>query len=175
LAIQVSNTNGTSPSDWTTIFSGEIPAGTGANPTMATSTFMLEDVSAQFVAFINTGFGNRENWSDGAFTNDAGFSEVRFYGTGTLIPGDVNGDLMVDEDDYAIIRMNMFTEVSSRGEGDLVFDGLVDFRDFKEWKSHASGAVLAAVFGNRVPEPGTFFLLSVVALLIGATQRLRRA
>ena len=45
---------------------------------MASSIIPLGGVSAQYVAVINTGTGNRENWSNGVFTNDAGLAEVHF-------------------------------------------------------------------------------------------------
>jgi len=76
--IQVSTTNGTNPADWTTVFAGEIAQGTGIDPDVASSIIPVGGVSAQYVAVINTGTGNRENWSDGTFVNDAGLAEVRF-------------------------------------------------------------------------------------------------
>jgi hypothetical protein len=38
------------------------------------------------VAIINTGVGTEENHSNGAFSNDAGLSEIRFYEAGVGVP-----------------------------------------------------------------------------------------
>jgi len=52
------------------------------------------------------------------------------------IPGDVNGDEVVDINDYIIIRDNFRTGIG-RSEGDLNLDGSVDLVDFRIWRVNA--------------------------------------
>lgn len=77
-------------------------------------------------------------------------------------PADVNEDSFVDENDYFIIRDNLFeTEISgvpvSKSTGDIVPNGIVDLADFRLWKDSASPAAIAAA-GLSVPEPSGLFL-----------------
>jgi hypothetical protein len=193
LVVQVSENNGTSASDWRTVYDGELPkaSGSATEPVSLTLDLTnapeLDDGLSQWVMLINKAYvgSDQASWVDegawpyGGWTvtnrdDHTGVSEVRFYGTSTLVPGDVDGDGDVDADDYSVIRMNMFTQVGSRTQGDLVFDGIVNFADFKEWKSRASASVLAEVFGAAVPEPGSMVLLGILAVGFGGCRRLRR-
>jgi hypothetical protein len=109
---------------------------------------MIDDVAfftealtpAQVAAIYNNGLSGRDvNGTLGPVFND----------------GDVNGDLLVNDADFQIIRNNFFTSVTTRAEGDLVGDGFVDFNDFRQWKNNAS-AVAAA---DAIPEPTSLLLL----------------
>jgi len=82
-----------------------------------------------------------------------------------IIPGDTNGNGVGGEfpDDFDPIRDNFRQMVAERSEGDLVRDGFVDFKDFREWKAAFldAGGSLAEVdlsFIANVPEPGSCLL-----------------
>jgi hypothetical protein len=95
------------------------------------------------------------------------------------VRGDTNGNGIGGEfpDDFTPIQVNFRKMVGTRGEGDLVRNGMVDLSDFQEWKSvHIGmGGSLANIdfgFLTNVPEPSTQGLL--VAALGGLATRLRR-
>ena len=46
--------------------------------------------------------------------------------------------------------MNFGDSVTSRDEGDLNFDGIVDFADFRTWKDNRPPGIVASL---AVPEP----------------------
>jgi hypothetical protein len=78
VAIQVSETGGTSASDWTTIYNAGLDAapGAGAAPTAASLVASAGGIAAKYVTLINTGLGTEGNYmGDDQFT---GLSEVRF-------------------------------------------------------------------------------------------------
>jgi hypothetical protein len=83
-----------------------------------------------------------------------------------LLPGDTDGNGMVNIDDFEPIRANFRKMVASRAEGDLVSNGVVDFADFRQWKGAfvAGGGSLAGLdltLGAVVPEPSTSVMLMV--------------
>lgn len=80
--------------------------------------------------------------------------------TGDLVPGDVDGNLVVNIEDFSIIRDNFLTGKSLE-EGDLTFDGAVDFEDFVAWKTAFGGGG-----PNSVPEPSSAALVVVSAGLL---------
>jgi hypothetical protein len=95
------------------------------------------------------------------------------------VPGDVNGDGFVTIEDFDIIRDNFRMAVTSRGQGDLVSNGLVDLFDFKEWKTGflAGGGSLAGMdlgLISNVPEPGSLQLVLLAALAVVARRKFRR-
>jgi hypothetical protein len=78
------------------------------------------------------------------------------------LPGDVNGDMVVDINDFNIIRDHFQQSVTGREQGDLVRDGFVDFKDYRQWKTNVAGSGGAAA----VPEPASG-LLAMAALVGG--------
>jgi hypothetical protein len=97
-----------------------------------------------------------------------------------LVPGDTNGNGVGGEfpGDFDPIRNNFQKTVTSRAQGDLVTNGIVDFDDFREWKAvHLGmGGSLEGVdlsFAN-VPEPASVGLAIVAACGLGARARRRR-
>jgi hypothetical protein len=87
------------------------------------------------------------------------------------LPGDVNGDGFVNTTDFNIILGAMFTNVTSRFEGDLTGDFLVDFADYREWKDAPKTNPASGSGSNEtIPEPANITLL-VVALGIGSLAR----
>jgi len=92
-----------------------------------------------------------------------------------LIAGDVNGDLVVNDTDYQIIRNNFQITGATLAQGDLSGDGVVNFTDFRIWKnnrSSGSGAV-ANLFDSATPEPSSVVLL-LLAIVTLCGQRFSR-
>lgn len=89
------------------------------------------------------------------------------------VPGDVTGEGVVDINDFNIIKMNLFKTGQSRMQGDLNEDALVDFVDFRLWKS-AAGPGFASVTLFGVPEPGSMVLLACGSSLFVSLRRAPR-
>lgn len=83
------------------------------------------------------------------------------------VPGDVDGNRIVDEVDGGIIAANFYQSVSSVSEGDLFIDGIVDFQDFRIWKREFT-AIPGNVTSLVVPEPSAvlLFLHALVCLVL---------
>jgi hypothetical protein len=92
-----------------------------------------------------------------------------------LVPGDTDGDMLVELEDFNPIRDNFRKTVAARAMGDLVRDGKVDFLDFRQWKTAftaGGGSLLGLdVSFASVPEP-TSMLSATMGLL--AMTSLRR-
>jgi HpiC1 cyclase len=96
------------------------------------------------------------------FNNPIGFDNVR-VDTGQVCGlGDANCDGDVDLVDFAAIRDHFRLSVGSRIMGDLNGDGVVDFFDYREWKSVYSGPGAASL---SVPEPTTIAMMLFTASL----------
>jgi hypothetical protein len=78
------------------------------------------------------------------------------------VAGDVNGDMLVDINDFNIIRDHFQQTVTMRTEGDLNRDGFVDFRDYRQWKSNVPAPAEGAA--GAVPEPSSALLASLAVL-----------
>ncbi|MCA9258130.1 MAG: hypothetical protein KDA61_02965 [Planctomycetales bacterium] len=87
-----------------------------------------------------------------------------------LLPGDVNGDDLVDLADYALIKDNFFLNGATRGQGDLTGDGRINLDDYALWRSEAPQALVASL---GVPEPGAALLACCGAALGSLTRRRR--
>ena len=88
--------------------------------------------------------------------------------------GDVNGDGSVNITDFHIIRSNLFKTGQTDEQGDIFGSGgIVDFADYREWKSHASPAAVAASVAllGGVPEPSSGMLLALGAGLALVARR----
>jgi len=96
------------------------------------------------------------------------------------VPGDTDGDGDADLDDFPPIRDNFRKMVSSRAEGDLERNGVVDFLDFRQWKTAflGGGGSLAGVdlgFVSSVPEPSAAVLALGGLMGLGLIDARRRA
>lgn len=86
------------------------------------------------------------------------------------VPGDVNGDTLVNSVDFDKIRQNFFTAQTERTEGDLVNDDFVDFSDYAQWKQVSpkdpdpAGAFAS---GASVPEPSALLMVIFSAAGLG--------
>lgn len=82
----------------------------------------------------------------------------------TILPGDVNRDLVVSPADYEIIRTNFGQPIpantSARGFGDLSGDGEVGIDDYLEWKSFFTGDPDPLGAAAGVPEPTSVALIA---------------
>ena len=87
------------------------------------------------------------------------------------VPGDVDGDMDVDMDDFAIIQGHFQQGFEERTDGDLVNDGIVDFRDFRQWKTNFPTPPPPPV--GSVPEPASV-LLAGLAMAAGVVVRRRK-
>ena len=86
-----------------------------------------------------------------------------------LIDGDVNGDRVVTLADFEIIRDHFMMSTTQRTEGDLNFDGVVSWEDFRQWKLNVPGGAPNVA---NVPEPAS---LAIACLgLLGLAARRRR-
>jgi glucose/arabinose dehydrogenase len=108
--------------------------------------------------------------------------EFLLAGEGTLregrvvyfLPGDYNGDLVVDAADFTLWRDTLGQEgyrMAADGDGDLV----VGTSDYNVWKSHfglsLAGAGAGSVGGTAVPEPASWALAAVAAIACVACTR----
>jgi hypothetical protein len=100
-----------------------------------------------------------------------------------IIPGDTDGDQVVEFEDFEPIRANFRKTVTQRSQGDLVRDNLVrdnvvDFKDFRQWKGAFLGGGgslegLDLSFATNVPEPGSAALVLTAALGVVCARRKR--
>ena len=149
--------------------------GDGNNPVSHTLTLGGDYVVLPAVVADGTGKVTI-SYFHGAGSNEAPFNGLQaVFG---VLPGDVNGDNLVNMADYQLIRSNFQATSATRAIGDLtgpqggnVGDGVVDFYDFAQWQQHFPTAV---PLGLNVPEPGCAILaLSGIGAL--ACFRRRRA
>ena len=86
------------------------------------------------------------------------------------LPGDANGDLVVDISDFNLWNANKFTIGTDWTTGDFNGDGLTDISDFNVWNTNK----FTSVIGNlrAVPEPdGLLPLLLVLGVYLGTRRR----
>jgi hypothetical protein len=89
-----------------------------------------------------------------------------------VLPGDYNGDGVVDAGDYVVWRKNSgLTGGASYANGDGNRDGNVTQTDYTIWRSHfgqtASGAGSSAGLASTVPEPSSLALAVFATCLLG--------
>ena len=90
------------------------------------------------------------------------------------LPGDYNGDDVVDAADYVTWRDNLGQSVVLPNDSS---SGLVTQEDHEVWRanfgqSHATGNSLsAATQPDAIPEPATLFILSTGCVLLFATAK----
>ena len=94
------------------------------------------------------------------------------------VPGDTDGDGVVEFSDFEPIRANFRKAVSERTGGDLVDDNVIDFDDFHQWKAAfvGGGGSVAGMDLDffSVPEPASAALAVVAFVSAGALIRNRR-
>jgi hypothetical protein len=115
-------------------------------------TVYVEDLPA-----INA--GTERSWFDGVG-----------YAPG-LLAGDVNGDDLVNSDDYDIIKANFFMTNATRAQGDLTGNGTVNLDDFAAWRKVVPASIAA---GGSVPEPTGAVLMGIGLLAARHVGRMKR-
>lgn len=91
-------------------------------------------------------------------------------------PGDADGVGGVTIADYQIIQANSFTKQIVGNNGDVNYDGFVDFNDFHQWKTNFPGGVAAAEAAiAALPEPTSLGLLACGMGLLLMKRRMREA
>lgn len=97
-------------------------------------------------------------------------SATQFIFNSGLADCDVDGLNGCTIADFNIIKSNFFNTGMNRGQGDLTADGIVDFADFRLWKSTAGpGFASITLFG--VPEPATATLVALGGILVALVRR----
>jgi hypothetical protein len=76
-----------------------------------------------------------------------------------FVPGDINGDGLVDVADYDVWAANVGATGATWSQGDLNGDGLVDVADYDIWAADVGNTAAA-------PEPATLSLLALGGLAV---------
>jgi hypothetical protein len=153
----------TTPATWTADFFAKRPTDPTYVEVSAGATALLaQDIGA--IGFTRT-----------TGTLSGNITKFELDTTGSIfVPGDVNGDGVVNASDFNVIRDHLFS-AGNRSQGDLTNDGVVDFVDFRAWKTafEGSGAGSAASFDSLIPEPATasLALLAASSLALGRRRR----
>jgi hypothetical protein len=86
------------------------------------------------------------------------------------LPGDYNGDHVVNAADYTVWRNNLNTNANLPNDET---PGFVDAGDYGVWKSHFGESSLGSgsLAQSAVPEPGTASLILAAAILLGVCRR----
>jgi hypothetical protein len=108
--------------------------------------------------------------NNAGFNNPIGFDNVRLDAGAPCGTGDVNCDGSIGLADFNAIRDNFRKTVTSRLMGDLTGDGVVDFFDFRQWKSVYTGPGAGSI-SLAVPEPSSCLLMLVGTLAVNWGRR----
>lgn len=88
------------------------------------------------------------------------------------IAGDANGDGSITLADYQIIQANSFTSQAIGNNGDVNYDGVVNFDDFHQWKTSFPGGLTAAEAALAgIPEPASFVTAAVGVACLASIRR----
>jgi hypothetical protein len=130
----------------------------------------IEDVTSISLIFNGYAYGGPTN----VLTGDAGTHVAidKIVLEPRRAPGDANGDGDISIADYQIIQANSFTNQAFGNNGDVNYDGAVNFDDFQEWKSLFPGGTAAAEAAiAAIPEPAS---LGLAAFGVGMLLMARR-
>lgn len=89
------------------------------------------------------------------------------------LPGDFNGDSLVDAADYTIWRNSLGATVERGTGADGDGDGLVDQGDYRIWKAHFGQARSVSTAANIVPEPANLWTIASILAVLATTQASR--
>lgn len=104
-----------------------------------------------------------------------GLSEIDVFGVQQNVPGDANGDGLVNTADFIVISDHFLSDPSSTGaDGDIDASGFVDEADFRMWKNLPHDPDQLGGDLQQIPEPITLLLASVGVLLLGGRGYKRR-
>jgi hypothetical protein len=161
--------NGTT---FTTIASGSLELPLGRNTAAAAPT----DPNTQFnqrVQFPNaTAYATYRvtfpTLRNAAAANSMQIGEVELLEGVAVVVGDADGDGVVDIADFDLIRGNFRETVTAGADGDLDFSTVVDFEDFRIWKTAFAGDA-----PNSVPEPATVSMIVIGCVGMFLARRMR--
>jgi hypothetical protein len=140
---------GTQPlSDWTNNLMTNFTA-TGSTPMSAAAAF------GQPLTITLTGDGGNTHVS---------FDDVLLSYVPEYIPGDINGDGLVDVADYNIWAANVGATGANWFQGDLNGDGLVDVADYNIWAANVGKT-------SATPEPISMIILAIGGGLVALKRR----
>lgn len=152
--------------------------------TQILESYLLGDgtfAGAQEISLGNIFTPGGEETLEFLYRNDQGvivdISQVDYVGAITTLPGDFNGDLEVDIEDYNVWRDNLgaATDGAINDSGDGV-NG-VDEQDYLVWRNAFGNSALPAALegpNNAVPEASTAALLLSCVCSLSAVSRFRR-
>jgi hypothetical protein len=150
----------TTASTWTGSFYAKRP--TDSLYTFITTQNILQDI---------TGIGLTRTTATAGTVLNGMINHFKLETSGSVfLAGDVNGDALINDADFNIIRDHLFSS-GTRAQGDLTNDGTVDFRDFRAWKVAHEGAGSGASISSGVPEPTGGVLLLIAASGIFMSRR----
>lgn len=166
--LQISTDGGANYSTISTVDINPGIQGTDTTP-VSSRVMFTENVAANLasaVTNIRLNFLTVEN----GYT---GYSEIDVFGTLLNVPGDADGNGIVNINDFIVISDNFLSTPATAGTmGDVNFDGVVDQKDFREWRV-ATGAGATGAAGT-IPEPASMALAGL-GVLFGAGLLRRRS
>ena len=86
---------------------------------------------------------------------------------GLAIPGDANGDGLVDVADLGVVGANFDSTQAMLEDGDFTGDGSVDVADLGVVGANWTAAQSTGNASALVPEPATLSLLAMSLLVVG--------
>lgn len=148
------------------------------NPTATTQPGSPDGTLTGNFAFDRIGFGGFQQ-SPAAFFDEfrLGTSYADVFAAAPVL-GDVDGNGLVEIDDFEDIRDNYFATGAGSVFGEAVgaIDGKVNIQDFVIWKREfelaGNSAAGLSLFGNQVPEPASVLIF---ACGIGIAAAIRRS
>jgi hypothetical protein len=158
---------------------------TGYGLEISTPNSLASDGNPGLVWFTAPGVAPNPNvdyYAGGRYYTESGTASSSFRDVGLSLlassevacdPGDVNCDMVVNEDDLELIAAH-FRQNGAREDGDLTGNGFIDFDDFDQWKRNASGAAAGSALFSNVPEPASGLLAGLALAWMASIVRSRR-
>ena len=137
-------------------------------------TNILENVDFVLGAFGSASFDNATGATTVLDEIRVGTEYVDVVPPDLPLPGDTNGDDLINLVDYQAIISHM-NQPGARtlAEGDVNGDGRVTIADFRFWKARRNLGGSGAFDGGSVPEPSALLLLCTGMLMLGRSLRVR--